>query len=282
MNYHLHLKKREVDLKCKPSKSQIAAEKYKCSKFVTKLTHLPKPIRRRKGKGAASTASNLVQTQSQSDTHDKTNPGKTTTIPVTSQESQEAIKALLMLGNPPEQAAPDPDKNEILMSIAAPQEQDIHPVPPALPVVNLPDNPDEAVEHEPGTALGVAIKTDNVDNTPDADDQPQEIDDDATKLDDKNVKKKTFVTKEYGLKQRIKPSRKFKCGVCAAELDTVRDYNQHYLDNHPLTPCPYCPRLFSSPRTMAKHKYSHVELMYECKTCGQAFTLKSQYDSHHT
>ena len=48
--------------------------------------------------------------------------------------------------------------------------------------------------------LGVAIKTDNVDNTPDADDQPLEIDDDDTKLDDKNVKKKTFATKEYRLK----------------------------------------------------------------------------------
>ena len=131
-----------------------------------------------------------MQTLSQSDIHDTTNPGKTTTIPATSQETQEAIAALLMIGNPPEQAAPDTDDNEILMPITAPQEQDIHPVPPALPVVNLPDNPDEAVEHEPGTALGVAIKTDNVDNTPDADDQPPEINDDATKPDDKNVKKK--------------------------------------------------------------------------------------------
>ena len=95
------------------------------------------------------------------------------------------------------------------------------------------------------------------------------------------MKKKTFVTKEYGLKQRIKPSRKFKCGVCATELDTVCHYNQHYLDNHPPTPCPHCPCLFSSPYTMAKHKYSHVEIMYECEMCRQGFTFKSQYDSHH-
>ena len=38
--------------------------------------------------------------------------------------------------------------------------------------------------------------------------------------------------------------------------------------------------LFSLPCTMAKHKYSHVEIMYECKTCGQGFMFKSQYDSH--
>ena len=64
------------------------------------------------------------------------------------------------------------------------------------------------------------------------------------------------------------------------ELETVKDYNQHYLDNHPPTPCPYCPRLFSSPRTMAKHKYSHDEIMFECETCGQGFMFKSQYESH--
>ena len=64
------------------------------------------------------------------------------------------------------------------------------------------------------------------------------------------------------------------------DLDTVKDYNQHYLDNHPPTPCPYCPCLFSSPRTMAKHKYSHDEIMFECETCGQGFTFKSQYESH--
>ena len=105
-----------------------------------------------------------------------------------------------MLGNPPEQVAHDPDDNEILMPIAETEEHNVNPVPPAPPAVNLPDNPDEAAAHEPGTVLGVAIKMDNVDNTPDADDQPQANDDDDTKPDGKNVKKKTFVTKEYRLK----------------------------------------------------------------------------------
>ena len=62
--------------------------------------------------------------------------------------------------------------------------------------------------------------------------------------------------------------------MCAAELDNVWDYNQHYLDNHPPTPCPYCPWLFSLPRTMAKHKYSHDEIMYECETCGWGLIFK--------
>ena len=37
-------KKCEVDLKCKPSKQQIAADKFR-SKFVTKPMHLPRPVR---------------------------------------------------------------------------------------------------------------------------------------------------------------------------------------------------------------------------------------------
>ena len=37
-------KKREVDLKQKPSKSRIAAEKYNCSKYFTKPMHLLRPV----------------------------------------------------------------------------------------------------------------------------------------------------------------------------------------------------------------------------------------------
>ena len=104
---------------------------------------------------------------------------------------------------------------------------------------------------------------------------------DVNKNTNSNEKKKTFVTRHFGLKRRNKQKQKFKCGVSAKELDTVREYNQHYLDNHPPTPCPYCPCLFSSPRTMAKHRYSHAETMFKCETCGMGFSFHSQYVSHH-
>ena len=120
---------------------------------------------------------------------------------------------------PPEQAAPDLDDNEILMPIVGPQNQNAEPLPPALPVMNLPNNPEDVTTPKPGTVLGIAIKTGQTDNTPNADDQPNDADDKQT--DDKNVKKETFVTKEYGLKRRVKTQRKFKCGVCTAELETI-------------------------------------------------------------
>ena len=43
-------KKNEIDLKRKPSKTRIAAEKYSHSKFFTKPMHLPRPVCRRKAK----------------------------------------------------------------------------------------------------------------------------------------------------------------------------------------------------------------------------------------
>ena len=149
---------------------------------------------------------------------------------------------------------------------------------------------------KPGTVVGVAIKSDTGGEPSETQDQePKQTNTDdqneesqlkpTVEVDDqnksgKNNKTKTFVTRQFGLKRRNRPRRKFKCEKCAQELDTVHDYNQHYLDNHPPTPCPYCPRLFTSPRTMAKHRYSHAETMYECDTCGQGFTFCSQYLSH--
>ena len=274
-------KKREVDLKRKPSKTRITAEKYSRSKFFTKPMHLPRPVHRRKAKADSPVASGSMEGQTKN--VNITTDSETTTVPATSCETQDVIDALLLLGYPPEESVPGLEDNEVLMPIGRPQQ----PNPELLPDIpseanpTNPPKPPEAVP-KPGTLLGVAVKTDHSENPTITEDQPDDADDnDDSQTDDKNGKKKTFVTKEYGLKRRVKTKRKFKCGVCDAELDNVWDYNQHYLDNHPPTPCPYCPWLFSSPRTMAKHKYSHDEIMYECKTCGRGFTFKSQYDLHH-
>ena len=140
-----------------------------------------------------------------------------------------------------EESLPGLEDNEVLMPIAG-QQQPNPELFTDVPTEANPPNPPGAGP-KPGTLLGVAIKTDQGNNPIATEDQLDGVDDDNddTQMDDKNGKKKTFVTKEYGLKRRAKTKRKFKCGVCAAELESVRHYNQHYLDNHPPTPCPYCP-----------------------------------------
>ena len=196
------------------------------------------------------------------------------------------------MGMPPPLLEDNVDDNEVLMPIRVNRATDDSNISNAVPKRASTDlNPPK-----PGTVLGVAVKIDTGGESSKLQNQEQkqrDTDDeikgsqlkptaeaDNQNKNGNNNKKKTFVTRQFGLKRRNRPRRKFKCEKCAQELNTVHDYNQHYLDNHPPTPCPYCPRLFTSPRTMAKHKYSHAEIMYECETCGQGFTFRSQYLSH--
>ena len=71
--------------------------------------------------------------EAQTKTVDTTPDVETTMVPATSQETQDAIEALLLLGNPPEQALPDLDENEALMPIAGPQQPNIELLPDASP-----------------------------------------------------------------------------------------------------------------------------------------------------
>ena len=68
----------------------------------------------------------------------------------------------------------------------------------------IPPEPLGAVP-KPGTLLGVAVKTDQNENLTITEDQPNDADDNGdAQSDDKNGKKKTFVTKEYRLKEELK------------------------------------------------------------------------------
>ena len=129
-------------------------------------------------------------------------PQTTATVLATSQETQEVIKALLLLSEPPNQANLGEDDNATLMLIVGGNKTSVDPLPlvPPPPDENLttPVNP----APKPGTLLGVAIKTDIVNNptpTEDKMDDTQETVD--IQLENLGAKKKTFVTKEYELKK---------------------------------------------------------------------------------
>ena len=193
-------KKKEIDLKRKPSKTRIAAGKYSCSKFFTKPTHVPRPFCRNKTK-----ADSLVALGSMEGPMKKANStadSETTTVPATSHETQDAIDALLLLGNPPKASLPGLEENKVLMPITRPQQAGPELLPNVPSDANLPIPPEHlGAIPKPGTLLGVAVKTDQNENPTVTDDQPNDADDNGdSQTDDKNGKKKTFVTKEYGLK----------------------------------------------------------------------------------
>ena len=154
----------------------------------------------------------------------------------------------------------DANDNPILEN----QNPDIPPNNDDLETTEAPDIP------LPGTVLGTAVKTDVEAQMPTTD-----------KPDPKTAPvKKELSFKQYGIKRKYKQTCMFKCKLCPSEMPSVQEYNKHYLDCHPPQPCPDCTRVFTSPRTLTKHHYTHVEYMYECQDCGCGFTFKSQLESH--
>ena len=87
-------KKKEIDLKRKLSKTRIAAEKYSRSKFFTKPTHLPRPVRRRKAKADSPVASGSMEGQTKN--VNSTTDSETITLPATSREKQRCDRCLVI------------------------------------------------------------------------------------------------------------------------------------------------------------------------------------------
>ena len=108
-------KKREVDLKCKPSKQRIAADKFR-SKFITKPTHLPRLVRNKITK-RDSGAPSKPTTDPQPSPSDTSAPKSNTVLTsANSTETQEVIEALLMLGDMPNvENNPLPDDDNALL-----------------------------------------------------------------------------------------------------------------------------------------------------------------------
>ena len=266
-----------MDLKCHPSKQRLAAEKYK-SRFATKPTHLPRPVCCKASSTTTTSATNnpnpIPVSTSVADKEGEKN--QTLPTPATSNKMRDAIEALLMLGDaPPTDSQLALDDNALLVPIAGsstasippPAKEDtdnlnIEATDEPIPSVDTPLNNDGAEAPVlpqqpplPRTVLGMAVKTD-LDNT----------DQNTIKLDPAPKKELSF--KQYGIKRKYKSARKFKCKICLIELPSIQEFNQHYLDKHPPLLCPDCTKVFSSPRTLAKHRYTHAEFMFEYQDCG--------------
>ena len=158
---------RKVDLKRRPSRRRMAAEKYK-----TKPLGGPRPVCSKSSQSSASVPMRNPITMT-----DDTHPGTSgiVTMAATEEETQTAIEALLTLGADMPAADAEINENAALVPLA-----------PQVPDPGPPPQPPDADLTEPkviGTAVKVEQKTIQPEN-----DQPSE------------KKKKTFVTVEYKLK----------------------------------------------------------------------------------
>ena len=236
---------RKIDLKRKPSKTRIAAEKYK-----TKPLGGPRPVQKK------DTYSLPVSTPNPVTTIDDAKPSTSGTITVatTVKETQTAIDALLSLGTDLPLPGTDLDESAALVPLV-PQQHDANQP-------NKPTNPSQPL------IIGTAVKIEGRGI-------PQ-------KMAQSDVKKKrTFVTVEYKLKRKyVNSTRKFPCEKCHTIFNSQREVNKHFRMTHPPVQCNMCEKTFDTPAAMVKHRYHHYEYMYECNHCGKGFHFESQLREH--
>ena len=219
---------RKVDLKRKPSKTRIAAGKYK-----TKPLGGPRPVQKKDTHSPPASTPNPVTM-----THGtKPSTSGTITVAATAEETQTVIDALLSLGTDLPVPNTDFDENATLVPLA-----------PQLHDANQP------IALQP-TIIGTAVKTEDKDTSSKAA-QP-----DAKK-------KKTFVTVEYKLKRKyVNTSRKFPCEKCRSIFYSQHEVNKHFRMTHPPVQCDMCEKTFDTPAAMVKHRFHHYEYMHECDHC---------------
>ena len=236
---------RKVDLKRKPSRIHMAAEKYK-----TKPLGGPRPVRNKDTHSLPLTTTKPV---TMTEGVEPSTSG-TVTMAATAEETQTAIDALLTLGS--DLPVPDTELGENAALV---------PLAPQAHEANHPMQPTDATQP---LIIGTAVKI-----------EEKGIQPKIEQSDEK--KKKTFVTVEYKLKQKyVNTTHKFPCEKCRVIFGSQREVNEHFRMTHPLVQCDMCEKTFDTPATMVKHKYHHYEYMYECDHCGKGFQFESQLRKH--
>ena len=114
---------------------------------------------------------------------------------------------------------------------------------------------------------------------PDEETQQVEV---QTKKSDPNPenRKGQLVVHNYKLARNHRPKLKFSCVGCPQKFVNNKELNDHFKNSHPPLTCSDCKKLFSTPSAFEKHKYTHYEFMYECKTCNKGFHFQSELAAH--
>ena len=102
-----------------------------------------------------------------------------------------------------------------------------------------------------------------------------------TKTDDTKPKRGVFKTKRISIR-RSKDPRTFKCSACDTHTSTLKELNVHFISNHCKVSCDICSKSFSTPGSLRKHQYTHVEeeSQLKCRSCDKMFPFESHLKSH--
>ena len=59
-----------------------------------------------------------------------------------------------------------------------------------------------------------------------------------------------------------------------------KELNTQHLTQHPKIVCDICNKIFDTPSSMSRHRYSHKTLQFFCEDCGKGFFFSSELTSH--
>ena len=104
--------------------------------------------------------------------------------------------------------------------------------------------------------------------------------DDASTSTPAKPKRGEFHTRIVGIRRQKDP-RAFKCSYYNKHMMTLWELNAHFINTHRQVKCDMCNQYFNTPSSLKKHKYTHSDEKYACRSCDCEFPFKSQLHSHH-
>ena len=91
-----------------------------------------------------------------------------------------------------------------------------------------------------------------------------------------------LITTQHGIIKRPKRVRNFKCKICNNVFNSMKEWNRHDEENHPLLPCLDCGKMFCNPTSLYRHRYMHTKTtpIFPCTKCDRVFPFISPLESH--
>ena len=97
----------------------------------------------------------------------------------------------------------------------------------------------------------------------------------STTTNSKSIPKKGSISiTSHALKMKT-TSRKYRCRMCSAVLDSV-----HHQTNHNILYCSMCSKAFNNLLSLVRHEYEHKHKDLKCPKCDCKFSFKSQVRAH--
>ena len=110
--------------------------------------------------------------------------------------------------------------------------------------------------------------------------KPEPLSPDETVTESKKrVSKSEFITVTHGIR-KTKKVRRFRCKLCSVITESQAAANKHYRTNHPPIKCPDCDAIFNNPNSLRRHKYTHLDMNYPCRTCSKHYPFNSDLADH--